>query len=469
MGTSVLLQQTALAVQPGESVSTELRVRNTGDVVDQFSFQPLGDAAPWITVEPPTVRLFPETDALVTVTIAPPRDSSSKPGIATWAIKAVPQEDPVGAAVGEGTVDIGTFVDLGAELQPSTGRTRFTGKFEAAIDNRGNLAVPVRINGNDTEHALEFDIKPPQLDSQPGSAHFAKIRIKPVRRIWNGPAKAHPFQIVVEPQARVTEAAPASDDATVPVATPHPPIVLNGNLLQEAVLPKWLWKAVLALIALILALIIIWKTLLKPQVESAARDVAVEEVAPVSSAVAAIAPDVSQAATQASQAAGAAQEAASQASVAAAAADDAASGAAAGGGGGGGALDNVFNETTEPGNFRLTVDTNVGATNNSAAPANADNVSFALTDLILQNPSGDIGRIRVVIAGKPILESALENFRDLDFHFVAPYVVKPTEAISIEVDCAADQIVPGDPCSDAVSFSGFTTTVTETPATSAAP
>ena len=90
MGTSVSLQQTALAVQPGESVSTELRVRNTGDVVDQFSFQPLGDAAPWITVEPPTVRLFPETDALVTVTIAPPRDSSSKPGIATWAVKAVP-------------------------------------------------------------------------------------------------------------------------------------------------------------------------------------------------------------------------------------------------------------------------------------------------------------------------------------------------------------------------------------------
>ena len=66
-GNSVSLQQTALAVQPGESVSTELRVRNTGDVVDQFSFQPLGDAAPWITVEPPTVRLFPETDALVTV------------------------------------------------------------------------------------------------------------------------------------------------------------------------------------------------------------------------------------------------------------------------------------------------------------------------------------------------------------------------------------------------------------------
>jgi len=469
MGTSVSLQQTALAVQPGESVSTELRVRNTGDVVDQFSFQPLGDAAPWITVEPPTVRLFPETDALVTVTIAPPRDSSSKPGIATWAVKAMPKEDPVGAAVGEGTVDVGTFVELGAELQPGTGRSRFTGKFETAIDNRGNLAVPIRINGNDAEQALVFDIRPPQIDSQPGSAHFAKIGVKPVHRLWRGQPKAHPFQIVIEPQARVTQA-PADGDAAAPAAAPHAPIVLNGNLLQEPIIPKWLLKALLLLLALILVLFILWKTLLKPRVESAARDAAVEEVAPVSSAVAAIAPDVSEAKTQASVAAGAAQQAAAQASDAAAAAAAATTPpAAGGGGGGGGALGNVFNQTTQPSNFRLSVDTPVGAANNPAAhdpvPANQ---TFALTDLVMQNPSGDQGRIRVQINNVTILESALENFRDLDFHFVAPYVVPAGQAVSIQVDCAASQIPnPTDPCSDAVSFSGFTTTVTSTPATSA--
>jgi hypothetical protein len=469
MGTSVSLQQTALVVQPGESVSTELRVRNTGEVVDQFSFQPLGDAAPWITVEPATVRLFPDTDALVTVTIAPPRDSSSTPGVATWAIKAVPKEDPVGAAVGEGTVEVGTFVDLGAELQPATGRSRFTGKFETAIDNRGNLAVPVRINGNDAEHALEFDIKPPQVDSQPGSAHFAKVRIKPVRRIWNGQPKAHPFQIVVEPQARVTEAAPADgDDATTPVSAPHAPIILNGNLLQEPVLPKWLWKAVVALIALLLLLFILWKTLLKPTVESAARDVAIEEVAPVSSAVAAIAPEVSEAATQASEAAGAAEEAAGAAEEAAGAAEDAAAAGGGDGGGGGGALGNVFNETTEPTNFRLSVGADVGQTNNAQGAPVGANQTFALTDLILQNPSGDQGNIRVLINGVPILESALQNFRDLDFHFVAPYVVPAGQNVSIEVDCSATQIPdPVAPCADAVSFSGFTTTVTEAPATSA--
>lgn len=158
MATTVSLQQTTFSVDPGSSVSTEMRIRNNGSVVDQFSFQPLGDAAPWITVTPPMVRLFPDTDAVVTITIAPPRNSSSRAGIATWAVKAVPQEDPAGATVTEGTVDVGAFVEIGAELQPVTGRGRLTGRFDLAIDNRGNVMVPVHVNGTDSEQALGFEI-----------------------------------------------------------------------------------------------------------------------------------------------------------------------------------------------------------------------------------------------------------------------------------------------------------------------
>ena len=80
------------------------------------------------------------------------------------------------------------------------------------------------------------------------------------------------------------------------------PIVVNGNLFQEPVIPKWLLKALLLLLALLLALFILWKTLLKPSVESAAREVAIEEVAPVSSAVEQLEPAVEEAAAQAEQA-----------------------------------------------------------------------------------------------------------------------------------------------------------------------
>lgn len=447
MGTSVSLQTSELAVDPGSVVTTELRVRNTGDVVDQFSFQPLGDAAAWIRVEPPTVRLFPATDEVVVVSIAPPRDPSSKPGPATWAVKAIPQEDPDGAAVAEGSVDVGTFIEIGAELQPLTGSARFTGRFDVAIDNRGNLPVPVRLAGTDAEQTLGFEFDPSQIDTEPGSAHFAKLRIKPGKKIWRGQPKNHPFQVIVEPQ--IAGAAPVDDEDDTPPA-PDPdapqPVVLNGNLLQQPIIPKWFLKALLALLALLLALWILWKTLLKPQVESAAREIAIEEVADVEEQVEELTPAVEEAAQQAEVAQEAATEAAEDA---AAAAEEAADAGAEAGGGGGGGVGNVLNETSVPHFFRL-------STGGPLDFTTEDDQTFAITDMILQNPAGADGRVIITVNGEVVIESALENFRDLDFHFVAPYVVAEGQSVTMEAVCP-------EACEVAVSVSGFLTTVTETP------
>jgi hypothetical protein len=39
---------------------------------------------------------------------------------------------------------------------------------------------------------------------------------------------------------------------------------------------------------------------------------------------------------------------------------------------------------------------------------------------VVQNPNGDRGRLTVRCGDQVILVEALENLRDLDFHFVAP-------------------------------------------------
>lgn len=456
MGASVSLTSSTLDVAPGSSVTTDLLVRNAGSVVDQFSFQPLGDAADWITVDPPTIRLFPDTDETVRVTIAPPRAATTPPGPATWAVKSVPQEDPTGAAVAEGIVEVGRFVDVRAELQPLAGRGRRSGRFDVAVDNHGNHGVPVRITGSDPEQALAYESRPDEIDGRPGSATFAKLVVRPASPIWRGQPKSHPFQVVVEPQTRAGTAGEGSpDDAGAPVT----PIVLHATFLQEPIIPKWLPKALLALLALLIALFVLWKTLLEPQVESAAREVAIEEVAPVSSAVDALEPAVEAATEQAEAAteqAAAAEEQATAAEEQATAAEEQA--AAASGGGGG--LPGVFNETSAPSNFRIEVSAAPGTNGASTGPAVADDATFALTDIILQNPGGDLGRIRILIDDAVVLESALDNFRDLDFHFVSPYLVGSGGAVSVEVICASEQIEPGDGCENAVSFAGFTTIVT---------
>jgi hypothetical protein len=102
---------------------------------------------------------------------------------------------------------------------------------------------------------------------------------------------------------------------------------------------------------------------------------------------------------------------------------------------------------------RLTVEAAPGETKRSDdwAPAGEDG-RFSLTDVVLQNPNGDAGALRVLRGDDVLFESALENFRDLDFHFVAPYIVAG-QPLRIEVVCR--NVAGGQPCKPAVSMAGF--------------
>jgi hypothetical protein len=459
MTVSVLLSTGELVVAPGATTSTDLRVRNSSGVVDEFTFQPLGDAAEWISVEPAMVRLLPDTDAVVTVTIAPPRAPTTPAGPLVWAVKTISHEDPEGASVAEGTVVVGEFADLSAELQPSTGQGRLWGRFDLATDNRGNVPLAVRVAGTDAAQALAFDLTPAGFEAKPGSATFSRLNVKPVGRIWFGQSKSHPFQMLVSAQpspAVSADRAPDSDARVVPV-------VLSGTFVQDPLVPKWLVKVVLVAAALLLLLFVLWKTLLQPTVESAARSVAAEEVEAVDESVAELAEAVDAQAQQAQQAQETAAAAAEQAQTASDEAADVAAAVETADSVAPAEPDDsagILSDTSNPTNFRLAVTALPGASGATAWQASNLSTRFALTDVVLQNPGGDVGRVRVLIDGSTILESALENFRDLDFHFIAPYVVGAASTVSIEVDCAIDQ-VDGGPCDPAVSFAGFTTSTTE--------
>ena len=61
--------------------------------------------------------------------------------------------------------------------------------------------------------------------------------------------------------------------------------------------------------------------------------------------------------------------------------------------------------------------------------------TFAVTDIVLQNPNGDTGVVQIKRDGNILMQSALENFRDLDLHFVAPYMFNPGSSLIMTVTC----------------------------------
>ena len=251
MGALVTLSEKTLEVLPGAVATCTVTVKNTGTVVDQFTIDILGDPAAWTAAEPGTLSLFPGAEGTTTVFFRPPRAAETPTGELPFGVRARSQEDPAGSAVEEGVLVVGAYQDTFAELVPRTSRGSRGATHELAVDNRGNSRLNADVTAGDQDQLLRFDVEPPGLVVEPGTAGFAKVRVKPRSRFWRGQPKTRAFKVAVQGEG-------------------GPPILLDGSLLQEALLPRWLIPALLGLLAALILLAVLWLTVLQPAIKSAA-------------------------------------------------------------------------------------------------------------------------------------------------------------------------------------------------------
>lgn len=405
MGAIASLNPSTLSVEPGAEAALEVKVRNSGSVVDEFTIEVVGDGGPWATADPPTLALFPGAEGTSRITFRPPRASSTRAGTVGFGVMARSREDPTGSTVEEGSLDVAPFLEPAGELIPRTSHGSRTGRHDLALDNRGNIRLEAALEGLDADRLVRFDIDPPTLSVDPGVAGFARVLVKPAKRFWRGPAKTRPFQLSVQPDA--------------PGATP---LVIEGSYLQESILPWWFTRAVIALAALLIGLILLWLFVLQPQIKSTAAQTLEDfgfSPKPGSSA-------------------------------------------AGGGGGGGGATpgpaaSNELTVTPQPGGGQTQTDGRL-TTKNEVKPTNG---TLFVTDLIFSNPtgaSGDLTLQRTSPTGvTQLLVLRLENFRDLDFHFVTPITVRAGEVLALVANCGPPTTPTTTPseCAPAVFFSGY--------------
>jgi hypothetical protein len=417
VGASVTLVTPAVAVEPGQSVSITVKVRNTGSVVDEIALDVLGDAAAWAAVEPPTVNLFPGAEAEAKAVFRPPRVASTPAGIVPFGLRARSREDPAGSAVEEGSVTVGGFADPHAELVPRTSRGSSSGSHDVAVDNRGNTRLSAEVEAIDADQQLKFDVKPPAVVVEPGMAGFAKVRVMPARRFWRGQPKTRPFQLFIKPEGGL-------------------PITLDGTLLQESVLPPWFLKALLLALLAIVAFAIFWLFLLKPSIETAASEA-------VASPLASLKEDVNEA-----------LENAGLPTMPAGGEDDPSPTAAA-------PTPTLAPGVTEPPSAPPTATPDPGVvipglgspidgSLSKAAPTVTHEGTLFLTDFLFSNPNGQEGAIVVLRNDVPLMRLRLENFRDYDVHFVTPLVIADGDQLNLSLVCEA-----AGECDPAVLYSGY--------------
>jgi hypothetical protein len=427
MGASASALPVSLAVEPGAEQSCWIQIRNTGKIVDEFVFEILGEAARWAELDPPAISLFPGAEGELKVTFRAPRVPTTPAGMLPFGLKVTSKQNPADSVVEEGALAIAPFEETNAELTPRTSRGRLVGKHELAFDNRGNIPVNTQIEGIDPDDLLTFAFKPPALVAAPGTATFSKVRARPRKRFLRGAPRTFPFQVRVAPEG-------------------GEPRVVDGAVVQEPLVPRWALPALLAL-AVLAAL---WAVLLKPQIESTAKDAVKDPLAAQQKAVDKAATDAADAAKSARQA----QQIASKTPVPPKTPAPRVV-----------ARNNVQVVTTlqgTPTSFRLQVDCPPDCTVPYPVAAGR---RFALTDIVFSNPNGDAGTLTLKRGDSVLFDQELGNFRAVDFHFVAPIVVPGGSRLALEVKCrnaaapaaggVASAEAPTGPCTASAFLAGF--------------
>lgn len=388
MGALAVLETRLLPVEPGNQVSAQVRVRNTGSVVDQFTFQILGDAQGWATVQPPTLSLFPGAEEAATVTFSPPRSPQVPAGQMPFGIHVMSKEDAGGSVVEEGVLDIAPFNDIFAELAPRTSRGRSGATHDLAIDNRGNATLNAELSAVDPDRLLTFDVNPPGIVADAGTASFVKVAVKPRQRFWRGSARTRPFTVMVDSPGAAS-------------------VAVDGTMVQEAILPSWFMRALLLLLGLLVLAVILWVFLVKPAIQATAS----ERTEDILAQVGITPPPGGFQPPDGGPPAGATPTPAGGSP--APGATGAPLGSAPPLSGGGDAISRRIAFGDQP----LTV------------PAGK---TVFLTDLVFSNPSATaIGELRLERSGEALLVLRLENFRDLDFHFVTPIVLTAGQQLGL--------------------------------------
>lgn len=407
MTTFASLERPSVEVTPGEEATCLLEVRNEGHLVESYTTEVIGEAAAWTVVEPAEFSVYPGTSERVALHFRPPRSAAILAGELPYAVRVTSVEHPDDVAVPEGNLQILPFVETAAEIVPRTSRSRWGAAHEVSVDNRSNVPLLVMVGGSDPDARLDLVFRPEQLQLGAGQAAFVKVKARPKKVLWQGFPVTFPFQVVVAPEEA-------------------PPTTLDASTMQVPILPRNLGRVLAALIVLALALAGLWWGLLRPAVQSAAKEASQEQIAPIEQ-------KANEANTKADQAAGAAATASS--AVAAPRAPGGGAPPAAPGGdvgappqrpaapAGSTAFSRRLSTTTPNGSSR---------TDQYTVP---NNRTFVVTDIILQNPQGDEGRLDLIVDGATVLTVALNNFRDLDYHFVSPIETTEGRVVSVRVTC----------------------------------
>lgn len=188
-----LTPQTMVAT-PGRPTEAQIVVTNGGLAVGHWLLDLAGLPGNWFTLSGKFIRLLPQAQATVQLTIHPPADVTAPAGQYPFRILLATPDQPQAKIAAEGQVTVQPFWQMKAELAPQQLNNGAVGY--VTVQNQGNSELQCEITGRDAAGESHFKGLPAGLQLAVGQSKSVMFRPESPRPLIGWPAQ-QPFTLTV--------------------------------------------------------------------------------------------------------------------------------------------------------------------------------------------------------------------------------------------------------------------------------
>ena len=181
------LVPSALAVDPGRLGRMQVHLTNTGPDPCDVAVEVPADQREWSWVHPESCTIAGGEEAVVALFFSPRCGPHPPAGTHRVEVVARAQGQPPSSATGQGTVEVGPWIDAAGALDPMVAYDPRAHSYTLNLENRGNVAVRASLSTEDPSGgALELDVEPAQVSAGPGETATATVGVQARKKLKRG-------------------------------------------------------------------------------------------------------------------------------------------------------------------------------------------------------------------------------------------------------------------------------------------
>lgn len=171
----VVLDEPHQSVAPGARLRLEMVIGNPTDETQHYVISLAGMEPEWVKANRHEVRLNPGEQTEATISVRPPRSSSTIPGVYPLIVNVAVKDDPSLYLEAKREVDVVGYSGFGMTVREG----KQSNAYQIAVQNQGNVPMRIRLGGFHPDRRLRFAFDRVDLTLAPAQTEQVSLTVTP--------------------------------------------------------------------------------------------------------------------------------------------------------------------------------------------------------------------------------------------------------------------------------------------------